>query len=56
MKEYEVSMEVHGYYRVRVKAESEEEARQTANERCSEADFGPLENIDWKTSHIIENN
>lgn len=52
--EYEVSISVTGYFRVRVKANSEDEARINASDQCSEADFGPLEDIDWEEGKVTK--
>lgn len=48
-KEYEVDLEVTGYYRAFVKASSPEEAIAKADKECNEADFGDLANIEWNT-------
>lgn len=52
--EYEVSIPVTGYFRVRVKASSEDDAQAKASEQCSEADFGPLEDIDWEEGKVTK--
>ena len=45
---------VKGYFRVRVKANSEDDAQAKASEQCSEADFGPLEDIDWEEGKVTK--
>ena len=54
MKEYEVTIRVTGKFTTRVTVDSEAEAIAMANDQCSDADFGPLQDIDWEDGKITE--
>ena len=41
------SFEVNGYVRITVTGETEKELKEKAEQFMSEADFGPLEDIEW---------
>lgn len=53
MHQYEISIPVSGYFRIIVSADSDDEAMSIANDQCSDADFGPLSDIDWSDGKII---
>lgn len=48
MPEFTVPVHVEGTLEVSVTAETPEEAARLANEQAEEADFGPLQDIDWE--------
>lgn len=51
-KKYEVTKRVTGYFRTVVEADDEAQAHAIADGLCSDADFGPLEDVDWENGSI----
>lgn len=52
MKDYDVRVKVTGYYETTVRARNRSDAEQEANSEVENADFGPLENIDWEVEEV----
>lgn len=50
--EYVVNLAVTSRMQVRVEADSIEEAIEKANSIMSDADCGPLSDIDWETKNV----
>ena len=51
---FTVCAKVQGYVHVPTKANTPEEAVAEANQIISDADFGPLSDIDWDTYHVCD--
>ena len=51
---FTVCSKVQGYVRVPTKASTPEAAVAEANQIISDADFGPLSDIDWETYHVCD--
>lgn len=55
-KVYYVTMQVTGFYTVKVTSENLELTVQKANKEAENEDFGALEDIDWAVHYITDEN
>lgn len=54
MKKFDISVWTQGFVRLTVDAEDETAAWEKANELMEDADFGPLEDIEWEKTAVSE--
>lgn len=54
MKKYSICAAVKGFYEMTVEAESYKQAMEIVNDKITEADFGPLKDIDWKFTGTLD--
>ena len=54
LQEYNFCFQISGNFTTSIQAASLEKAKAKAIEKCSEADFGLLENIDYNIASIVD--